>query len=134
MSTPRIGSICLHLCRRVKFWQLPRAWRKYLKAWIAFPIAQFFSGSRLESIETSTIGISVSKPNISRNGIKTPWSSPGPWNPRPSEPRGSNLVVSLALYPAYTSRIQQTCQREVQTKPLRITVQFVATDRSRPAI
>ena len=72
-------------------------------SWLtALPIAQFFSGSRLESMETCTMGISVnSSPNIIRKGMKTPWSNPGPEKPRPSSPRGSWTDVNLASCPAF---------------------------------
>ena len=48
------------------------------------------------------MGISVnSSLNIMRKGMKTPWSSPGPKNPRPSSPRVSRTDVTLAACPAF---------------------------------
>lgn len=73
----------------------------HLRGSTTSPSAQFFSGSKLESMDTSTIGISVnSSPNISLNGTKTPWSRPGPLKPRPSCPRISSFGVVRARYPA----------------------------------
>lgn len=67
------------------------------RASTALPIAQFFSGLRLESIDTCTMGISSkASPNMSLKGTNTPWSNPGPENPRPSWPRASGFEVVRA--------------------------------------
>jgi hypothetical protein len=71
---------------------------------MAFPTFQFASGSMFESMDACTIGTSLNvSPNMSLNGTKTPWSSPGPENPRPSSPLVSATGVVRARYPAYTA-------------------------------
>jgi hypothetical protein len=69
---------------------------------MAFPRFQFASGSILESIDACTMGTSLNvSPNMSLNGTKTPWSSPGPKKPLPSFPLASVTGVVRARYPAY---------------------------------
>jgi hypothetical protein len=75
--------------------------RTDLNSVTAFPIAQFFSGLKLASMDACTMGtLRNSSPNIRRKGTKTPWSRPGPENPRPSLPRDSDLGVVRAGIPA----------------------------------
>jgi len=71
------------------------------------PIVHSSSGSKLESIETWMVGMSVSNPNMCRNGMKTPWSKPDVFFPRPSMPRGSEAGVILAVNPAWQNHISQ---------------------------
>ena len=70
-------------------------------------------------METCTIGISVnSSPNIIRKGMKTPWSSPGPENPRPSSPRGSWIDVTLAACPAFEHKYFHYMTLKVSSIPV----------------
>ena len=87
----------------VKDWAIYHALHcTYLRLVIALPRAQLASGLIDSSIEASTIGtLRNSSPNMSLNATKTPWSKPGPSNPRPSRPRVSSFVVKRALIPAY---------------------------------
>jgi hypothetical protein len=69
---------------------------------MALPSDQLRSGLNDPSIDACTMGtLRKSSPNIRRKGMKTPWSRPGPWKPRPSLPRDSSFDVKRARIPAY---------------------------------